>query len=165
MVQYQFLAKELLEQFEQVYIEELPRIENSYVDALARWATSDGVNDLTDVVVTTMCLPSILRSVRAQIKVEYETSMSPRYLQNGELSNNNARATRLHLQAARYTILDRHLYKRGLSLPLLKCVTPEDRLLILKQIHIGVCRNHTGGHSLAYKMIRKGYYWPIMKKI
>ena len=34
---------------------------------------------------------------------------------------------------------------------------------IMKEIHEDICGNHVGGQSLAFKIIRQGYYLPIMK--
>jgi hypothetical protein len=47
-------------------------------------------------------------------------------------------------------------------LPLLKCVSKEERAYILKEIHEGVCGNHAGGRVLAHKVVRMGYFWPRM---
>ena len=48
-------------------------------------------------------------------------------------------------------------------MPLLKRVTPFEADYIMREIHEGICRNHTGGQSLAFKVFRQGYYQPTMK--
>ena len=58
---------------------------------------------------------------------------------------------------------DYHLYKRRFSTPILKCVDPEEGIYILWEIHDGICGNHAGGQSLAYKALRQEYFWPTMK--
>lgn len=75
MVQYQLLAKQVLEQFEQIYIEQLPQKDNSYADALEQLATYDGMTNLTDIVVTTTCSLSVLRIMIAQMEVDQKTSI------------------------------------------------------------------------------------------
>ncbi|XP_074356553.1 uncharacterized protein LOC141696292 [Apium graveolens] len=35
---------------------------------------------------------------------------------------------------------------------------------ILGEVHEGNCGNHSGGGSLALKVLRQGYYWPTMKE-
>ena len=55
------------------------------------------------------------------------------------------------------------LYRRGYSMPLLKCATPLEAKYIMKEIHQGICGNHIGGQSLAFKALRQGYYWPTVK--
>ena len=34
----------------------------------------------------------------------------------------------------------------------------------MKEIHSGVCGNHSGGKALSFKCLRQGYYWPTMGK-
>ena len=34
----------------------------------------------------------------------------------------------------------------------------------MKEIHSGVCGNHSGGKALSFKCLRQGYYWPTMSK-
>ena len=34
----------------------------------------------------------------------------------------------------------------------------------MKEVHEGICRNHSGARSLVHKLIRTGYYWPTMLK-
>ena len=62
----------------------------------------------------------------------------------------------------RYTILNDTLYKRGFSMPYLKCVNKEEAKYILEEIHEGVCEDHVGLRSLVRKVIRTGYFWPTI---
>ncbi|KAK0596580.1 hypothetical protein LWI29_016986 [Acer saccharum] len=50
----------------------------------------------------------------------------------------------------------------GFSKVLQRCVTGEETRKILKDVHGGVCGNHTGGKSLAHKVLRQGFYWPTL---
>ena len=34
----------------------------------------------------------------------------------------------------------------------------------MKEVHNGICGNHSGVRSLVHKLIRAGYYWPTMLK-
>ena len=45
----------------------------------------------------------------------------------------------------------------------LKCVNKNEAKYILEEIHEGVCRDHAGPRSLVSKVIRIGYFWPIMQ--
>ena len=62
----------------------------------------------------------------------------------------------------RYKILNDTLYKRGFSMPYLKCVNKEEAKYILEEIHEGVCEDHVGLRSLVSKVIRTGYFWPTI---
>ena len=48
-------------------------------------------------------------------------------------------------------------------MPLLKCVIPSEAKYIMRKIHKGICGNHVGGQSLAFKALKQGYYWSTMK--
>ncbi|KAI3676095.1 hypothetical protein L1987_85694 [Smallanthus sonchifolius] len=48
--------------------------------------------------------------------------------------------------------------------PYLRCLEDPEALEVLKDIHKGDCGNHTGGGALFSKILRKGYYWPTMRK-
>ena len=85
-----------------------------------------------------------------------------RYLRTGELPEDKNEARKIKVRAARYALIGEDLYKRGYSQPYLRCVTTEEGDYVLREIHFGVCGNHSGGRSLAHKALRTGYYWPTM---
>ncbi|CAL8174756.1 unnamed protein product [Prunus armeniaca] len=61
--------------------------------------------------------------------------------------------------SSRYLIINNKLYKRGFSLPYLRCLTPDEANYALREIHEGVCGNHSSTRSLTHKALRQGYYW------
>ncbi|CAA0830890.1 Unknown protein, partial [Striga hermonthica] len=69
----------------------------------------------------------------------------------------------LRIRAARYTLDNGTLFKRGYSVPLLKCVSETDSRYILEEVHEGICGSHPGAQALSYKILRQGYYWPTLK--
>ncbi|KAK1586328.1 hypothetical protein Q3G72_001372 [Acer saccharum] len=71
-------------------------------------------------------------------------------------------AKRLKYKATRYLVLSEELYRRGYSRVLQRCVGAEGAEGILKDIHSGSCRNHTGGVTLAHKALRQGFYWSTL---
>ncbi|KAK0580846.1 hypothetical protein LWI29_006961 [Acer saccharum] len=71
-------------------------------------------------------------------------------------------ARRIKYRSTRYIVLIGELYRRGFSKVLQRCVAGEETNKILKDVHSGVCENHTGGKSLAHKVLRQGFYWPIL---
>ena len=34
----------------------------------------------------------------------------------------------------------------------------------MREVHKGICGNHSGSRSLVHKLVRVGYYWPTMQK-
>ena len=76
------------------------------------------------------------------------------YLKNGMLPNGKDATRKLKVQASRFVIMKDVLYKRGFSRP----------EYVTREVHKGICENHLGVRSLVHKLIRAGYYWPIMQK-
>jgi len=66
-------------------------------------------------------------------------------------------------QCARYTMIDQDLYKRGYSMPLLKCVTKEQAKYVFGEIHEGACGNHSAVQTMAAKVLRVGYFWSTIQ--
>ena len=85
------------------------------------------------------------------------------FLQDGHLPQDVEKARKVRKRAAKFTILNDILYKKGFSMPYLKCVDEEEAKYILKEIHEGVCGDHAGPRSLARKVIKIGYFWPTMQ--
>ena len=55
-------------------------------------------------------------------------------------------------------VLNDTLYKRGFSLPYLKCVDEDEAQYILEENHEGIFGGHAGPRSLVSKVIRTGYF-------
>ena len=85
------------------------------------------------------------------------------FLQGGHLPQNTEEAKKIKKRAARFTILNNTLYKRGFSIPYLKCVDEEEAKYILEEINERICGDHVGPRSLVNKVIRTGYFWPTMQ--
>lgn len=84
------------------------------------------------------------------------------YIRDGTLPVDKRQARKLRCQAARYTLIDGELYWRGYTLPLLWCLTNKEADYVLREIHEGICGNHSGTRSLAFKALKQGYFWPTM---
>ncbi|KAI5355346.1 hypothetical protein L3X38_008241 [Prunus dulcis] len=160
---YLSTAHQLLRSFQAYEIKQIPRGENSHADALARLASA--INDKVGrkVPVEILAQPSTVTSEACAVRYE-DTWMSPiyLYLTNGTLPEDKAQARKLRYRSARYTVINDVLYKRGYTTPYLKCLTAEQGEYILREIHSGVCGDHSGSRSLAYKVFRQGYFWPTM---
>ena len=96
------------------------------------------------------------------VSQEQKSWMTPilEYLLNGSLPENSKERQELMRKASRYVVQDGRLYRRGFSMPLLRCVTKEEAKTILTEVHGGECGDHTGGQTLAKKILRYGYLWP-----
>jgi hypothetical protein len=72
------------------------------------------------------------------------------------------KAKRLEHRSRDFALIEGQLYKKGVSQPMLKCVTEIEGIQILREVHSGTCGSHTGPRALAAKVIRQGFYWPAM---
>ena len=136
-----------------------------FADTLAKLAT-DAEGELAGLVpVNHLPVPSI--KAPAVHTVDHSTSwMGPliRYLTAGEVPDNRAAAKKLRYQVHRYVMMDEKLYRWGLSMPYLRCVSGTELSAIMHEVHEGFCGDHTAGPSLSKMILCQGYFWPTMKK-
>ncbi|CAL9121302.1 unnamed protein product, partial [Musa textilis] len=71
---------------------------------------------------------------------------------------------RLRRTQAWYCEIGDRLYRRSFSHPLLLCLDPDEAKIILAEIHGGTYGEHMGGRTLAFKILRQGYYWPTLHR-
>ena len=84
------------------------------------------------------------------------------YLQGHYHPSDQSEAKRLKHRSRDFAIVDGHLYKKGISQPMLKCITEAKGLELLHEGHMGICGSHSGPRALAAKVIRQGFYWPTI---
>ncbi|XP_022891770.1 uncharacterized protein LOC111406613 [Olea europaea var. sylvestris] len=87
-----------------------------------------------------------------------------KYLAKNKVPEDPLVVRRLRARAASFTIIDRQLYKRGFTMPYLKCICPTEAKEVLFEVHAGTCDNCQGTTSFAFKILRQGNYWPTMKE-
>jgi ribonuclease HI len=116
--------------FQKFDITKIPREDNEKGDHLARIASSDN----TEIEENRENIRSIRHS---SISDEASTVTSVEevsdwrkeiidYLQNGTVPSEKRSAIQLRMKAGRFTMVNETLYKRGFTLPLLKCVSREE---------------------------------------
>ena len=80
------------------------------------------------------------------------------YLRDAVLPKDKKDARRIFYQATNYTLVDGILYKRGLSLPLLRCLCPEEGRKVLEKLYAGVRNNHIKSQVLYVCTLQLDYY-------
>ncbi|KAI5333676.1 hypothetical protein L3X38_023808 [Prunus dulcis] len=160
MTAYLQHARHLLATFHAHSIRQVPRSENSHADALARLASALEQGTGRHIHIEFLAQPSTQAPLICTID-HSPTWMDPilQFLQNQTLPADPAEARRVRHRSARYLVINGSLYKRGFSLPYLRCLTPEEGHYVLREIHEGICGNLSGARSLAHKAIRQGYFW------
>jgi ribonuclease HI len=170
MIQYLNKVCKNQSNFDWTAITKIPREENVQVDALSKMGSGTGPDVKTSayrVVIQTE--PSItpkldvMETKERSTKLEWATDVI-QYLRDGSLPRDKLLSRKVKMHSARYVLIGGVLYQRGYTEPLLKCLTNSEAEYVLKEIHEGVCGNHSGSRMLAHKAMRAGYYWPIMNK-
>jgi hypothetical protein len=73
----------------------------------------------------------------------------------------SAAAAHVMRRSKGFVLVEDKLYRRGArSGVLMKCITTEEGLGILREIHEGVCGNHAASRTLVGKAFRAGFWWP-----
>ena len=83
-----------------------------------------------------------------------------RFLQTGELPEEQEEAEKVARRSALYQFVDDVLYKRRPNGVKLKCIPREEGLEQLAEIHGGIGGAHRGARALAGKAFRQGFFWP-----
>ncbi|KAI5316496.1 hypothetical protein L3X38_036203 [Prunus dulcis] len=164
MTAYLQHTQQLLATFDAHLTSQVPRSENSHADALARLASALEQGIGRHIYIEFLDQPSTQAPLICTID-HSPTWMDPilQFLQNQTLPAHSTKAQRVRYHSARYLIINGSLYKRGFNLPYLRCLTPEEGHYVLREIHEGICSNHSGTRSLAHKAIRQGYLWPSLR--
>ncbi|XP_073125146.1 uncharacterized protein [Henckelia pumila] len=168
MLEYLTQVNELFSRLDSYDVKPIPRVENESADRLAKLASSLANIDNRKITFLTYDKEKVDGS---DVTIFCADSEEPSwkyeiidYLMWGNLPANQVEARKLRVRAARFTIIDGEQYKRGFSLPYLKCLTPAKGKYVLREIHEGICGNNLGDRALAGKALCQGYFWPTMKQ-
>ncbi|XP_059663627.1 uncharacterized protein LOC132309327 [Cornus florida] len=82
------------------------------------------------------------------------------------LRNPNIKADRsIKRKVINFMLLDGDLYRKGLEDGLLlQCISTEESLQVMAEVHEGSCGAHQAGIKMRWLIRRYGYYWPRMRK-
>ena len=132
---------------------------------MAKSASIDNQANVTDWKLEEQNSPSIEEFQTFQVHTHAGwTSPILSYLKDGRLPPNPEEAKKIQKRAARFTVLNDELYKRGFSQLYLRCVEEKEAKYVLEEVHRGICSDHMGAKSLVRKIMRAGYFWPTMQQ-
>jgi len=137
---------------------QIPQTKNAKFDFLARMASSNDYNATSELCIEIRRQPSTEGEWALKIK-EQDGWMTHiiHYLKEGWLPENKTEASKIQIRVAHFVIIDNALYKRGYSLPYLRCASLEETDYVFREIREGICGNHAGARSLVGKTLRVGY--------
>jgi hypothetical protein len=157
MIQYLNKVHEIQSAFDRVVLTKIPRENNIRADALSKMGSRGGPemkNYPNEVMLQSE--PSILSN--KEVMNTEEESTDPewatgiiQYLRSGRLPDDKPLSRKVKMHSARYTIIGGQIYQKGYTEPLLKCLRNSEAEYVLREIHEGVCGNHSGSRMLAHK--------------
>ena len=148
----------------QAKIIQIPRGENEQANRLAKAASAKHMITHGNVLCFVQLSPLINSSEMQEIGSESNwTTTIASYLKDGILPNEKEAARKIEVWAARFVLIKDVRYKRGFSRPYLRCLGNEEADYVIREVHEGICGNHSGSRSLVHKLVRVVYYWPTMQ--
>jgi hypothetical protein len=75
----------------------------------------------------------------------------------------NAEIERIARKSRMYHLIDGVLYKQGANGMMMKCISKDEGVQLLREIHSRVCGVHSSWNSIVGKAFRHGFYWPTAK--
>ena len=155
----------LVGRFDDLSYTHLPRAQNQFVDALATLVSM--IDIFADTIVSLLLIES--RSVPAyyclidEVELDdgfpwyhdiYQFLRLGIYLEVAMAKDKRA----LRQLTTRFVICGETLYRRSIDGMLLLCLDRTFADRIMREVHAGVCGRHMGGHMLARKIMRTGYF-------
>ncbi|GAU45099.1 hypothetical protein TSUD_183060 [Trifolium subterraneum] len=161
LLEYLILIKEKLTKFKETEVKHVPRKHNSRADVLSKLASTRRKKaGNQSLIQETLTKPSIEKTIKVMHihAIDDQSWMTSVYnfLKTSTLPADAKKAAKIKRRACSYVLLDDKLYRRGFSIPLLKCVEENRVEFILQEIHEGINGQHIGGRSLARKALRVG---------
>ena len=148
----------------QAKIVQIPRGENEQADRLAKAALAEHMITHGNVLSFVQLSPLIDFGDVQEIGSESNwTTTIALYLKDGVLPNEKEATRKLKVQTARFVLTKDVLYRRGFTCLYIRCLGNEEADYVMREVHEGICGNHSGSRSLVHKLMRAGYYWPTMQ--
>ena len=83
------------------------------------------------------------------------------FIKNNKNYPKGKKHEKLARRASNYVFIGSNLFRHSASSGILcKCITQEDGVKLLGEIHSGICSNHAGVSNLGGKAFRSGFYYP-----
>lgn len=164
LINYRRLVLRLVEEFDDITFNYLPRDENQMADALATLACMIKISRQEDVKPIQMSIyeaPSYCYNIEEEERDDHPWYQNIlRYVRNREYPDQameNDKRTMRRL-ACDYVLDGEILYKRRKDQVLLRCVDAVESKKILEEVYEGVCGTHANGFTMARQIIRFRYY-------
>nr|KYP36325.1 Retrovirus-related Pol polyprotein from transposon 412 family [Cajanus cajan] len=162
---YNLMVSHLTSSFDHFQIKHVPRAHNVRADLLSKLASTKRPGQHKTIIQETISAPSY-DSVTVLANNPGQSSWMSnirQYLTDGTLPSDKVEASKVKAKSCHFTLEAGELFKRGFSVPLLKCLNSDQAEYVMDEIHRGICGMHSGARSMATRVVRAGYYWPTMR--
>ncbi|XP_014496695.1 uncharacterized protein LOC106758270 [Vigna radiata var. radiata] len=161
LLRYFHKANTLAKNFQPFVIKHIPWEENARADMLSKLSADKERGQLTTVIRQVLTESSVeCMALEAVAGDDWRTKILRMMAdQDKGVSLKPADARKM----ARYVTIGGDLYRRGFSVPVLKCVDPDQATYVLNKLHNGIYGLHTGAKALRARALRARYYWPTME--
>nr|KYP36187.1 Uncharacterized protein Mb2253c family [Cajanus cajan] len=163
LIEFKTRAAQLLNAFDEVELQHIPRNSNTIANELAQIASGYKVSkEYLEYLIHT---EDELTDHREILSVNSSSQQDWRSKLIEYLQNPNIKVERkIKLRALNYVLLNNELYKRGFDGILFKCLGSHESYIAMAEIHEGICGAHQAGEKMKWVLSRKGLYWPTMIK-
>jgi hypothetical protein len=73
------------------------------------------------------------------------------------------KSERIMCKSRIYHLIDGILYRQGANGMMKKCISREEGIQLLEDMHKGVCGSHSSLRSIVKKVYKHEFYWPTAK--
>ncbi|XP_064950502.1 uncharacterized protein LOC135604780 [Musa acuminata AAA Group] len=157
MSKYLAEVRALAARFSRFALSRVSRRQNDRADTLAKLASRSGPEGEPDVEELPTRSITAVAVATAGPSITWVQEML-QFKFHRTLPEDEAAAQRLRRTQAWYCEICRRLYRRSYSCPLMHCLEPEEAQSVLTEVHDGIYGEHKGGRTLAFKVLRQGYY-------
>ncbi|XP_048133083.1 uncharacterized protein LOC125314571 [Rhodamnia argentea] len=164
LIPYHEFLEDIIEEFDEIAFEYLPRAQNPFADALATLSSMFQVTAGSDIEPLRI---EILKHSAYSMPIDEEADGEPRYQdikvypQTGEFLEGSEAADRKYPMklSSKFFLGGDTLYKRSYDSVLPRYVDAKEANQLMSEIHEGECGPHMNGHLPSKKIMRLGYYW------
>jgi hypothetical protein len=149
----------------------VPCLENRDADHLA-WITSSKAPTPLDVIVEKLFKPSVkpeesidqeelvLMIIDEPAQQPVDDWMRPirAYLDNQPPLDDNVEVERIARKSRMYHLIDGVLFRQGANGMMMKCISREEGIELLEDVHKAIYRSHSSWRSIIDKAFRHGFY-------
>ncbi|GAA0150946.1 hypothetical protein LIER_09772 [Lithospermum erythrorhizon] len=152
-------------------MEHVPRERNQEADRLSQLSTEE-YGTMQDSTSVEWVAEEAFRAKEVMYNASEGEGRAPgpwyqaiwEFLSTEDLPGDPPVANKIQRQSLRYTLLDGAFYRRSFQGPLLKCVTREEGLAAVEEMHGRMYGSHVNSKTLTQKMLRSGIFWPFVAK-